>query len=177
MSETSTATPLLEVRHVSLAYDGHRVVHDVSFAVLPGRMVCLLGPSGCGKTTMLRAIAGFGNEEGMAQIKRTLGGVIGGILLLAFTEAIILTFGLNGGARTPIPVIERTIQILNVILLLLVLIAVAVVVYAGLRMVLSIGEEEVFNAMKSLILRALIGIAVVLISYVAINFVLAVLVG
>ena len=59
MSETSTATPLLEVRHVSLAYDGHRVVHDVSFAVLPGRMVCLLGPSGCGKTTMLRAIAGF----------------------------------------------------------------------------------------------------------------------
>src|SRR3989338_6328279 len=57
--ETFTAPSLLEVRRVSLAYDGHRAVRDVSFSVSPGRMVCLLGPSGCGKTTMLRPFAAF----------------------------------------------------------------------------------------------------------------------
>ncbi len=35
------------------------VVENVSFHVMPGRILALLGPSGCGKTTTLRLIAGF----------------------------------------------------------------------------------------------------------------------
>jgi ABC-type Fe3+/spermidine/putrescine transport system ATPase subunit len=50
---------LLDVSHVSKAYPGLPVLHDISFTVAGGEIVCLLGPSGCGKTTLLRVIAGL----------------------------------------------------------------------------------------------------------------------
>ena len=50
---------LLEVIDAEVGYGGAPVVRQVSFALEPGRIGCLLGPSGCGKTTLLRAIAGF----------------------------------------------------------------------------------------------------------------------
>jgi iron(III) transport system ATP-binding protein len=53
------AGPLLELREVYQAYDGHAVVKGLSFALARGAIGCLLGQSGCGKTTALRCIAGF----------------------------------------------------------------------------------------------------------------------
>lgn len=50
---------MLELQQVAIAYSGHTVVKDISFALNKGQIGCLLGPSGCGKTTLLRAIAGF----------------------------------------------------------------------------------------------------------------------
>ena len=52
------AQPRLEIRNIVRAYDGKRVVDDVSLAIEPGHVTCLLGPSGCGKSTTLRIIAG-----------------------------------------------------------------------------------------------------------------------
>jgi len=49
----------LELAGVSHAYDGHRVLSNLSFRVEEGMIGCLLGASGCGKTTVLRCIAGF----------------------------------------------------------------------------------------------------------------------
>ena len=49
----------LEVKNVSIAYNGKPVVNHVSFNLEEGAIGCLLGPSGCGKTSLLRAIAGF----------------------------------------------------------------------------------------------------------------------
>jgi spermidine/putrescine ABC transporter ATP-binding subunit len=49
----------LEVRGLSKAFGGGRVVDDLSFAVDGGTFLTLLGPSGSGKTTTLRMIAGF----------------------------------------------------------------------------------------------------------------------
>ena len=47
------------VAHLSHHYGSVQVVDDVSFAIPPGEVHCLMGPSGCGKTTTLRLIAGL----------------------------------------------------------------------------------------------------------------------
>jgi len=51
--------PYLAIENVSVAYDGTRVLSDVTLDVARGELVALLGSSGCGKTTLLRSIAGF----------------------------------------------------------------------------------------------------------------------
>ncbi len=49
----------LEVRGLSVAFDGLPVLAGVDLTVAPGELVVLLGPSGCGKSTLLRTVAGL----------------------------------------------------------------------------------------------------------------------
>ena len=48
--------PMIEIERVTKAYDGRRVVDELSLSVPPGSLCVLLGPSGCGKSTTLRMI-------------------------------------------------------------------------------------------------------------------------
>jgi thiamine transport system ATP-binding protein len=50
---------MLSLRDVSVAFDGARVVEEVSLDLPDGEVLAVLGPSGCGKSTLLRAIAGL----------------------------------------------------------------------------------------------------------------------
>jgi ABC-type multidrug transport system fused ATPase/permease subunit len=52
-------TGKVEFEHVSFAYEGREVLHDISFAVAPGEFVALVGPSGSGKTTLVSLIPRF----------------------------------------------------------------------------------------------------------------------
>ena len=63
VSSPSPAAARLDVQHLSRRFGGRLVVADVSLAVMPGQVTCLLGPSGCGKSTTLRIIAGVDRQD------------------------------------------------------------------------------------------------------------------
>src|SRR5262249_27646742 len=50
--------PVISVKGMSTGYAGQPVVHDLSFDVMAGEVLCLLGPNGAGKTTTMLALAG-----------------------------------------------------------------------------------------------------------------------
>lgn len=54
---------MLDVRALRKVYEGHgrhvEAVHDLTFSLDAGELVCVVGPSGCGKTTLLKCVAGL----------------------------------------------------------------------------------------------------------------------
>ena len=50
---------ILELKQISKAYDGEKVLDGINLVIHNNEFVTLLGPSGCGKTTTLRIIGGF----------------------------------------------------------------------------------------------------------------------
>ncbi len=55
----ATSPPAVELREVTKAFGGRRVLDRVSFAVAPGRSLCILGRSGTGKSVALKHIIGL----------------------------------------------------------------------------------------------------------------------
>ncbi len=53
---THAADPTVVVKHLSVSFNGRDVLHEVGFALWPGRLTVLVGPSGSGKSTLLRAV-------------------------------------------------------------------------------------------------------------------------
>lgn len=49
----------LSVNSLSFAYGEHTVLHDVSFTLRQGMLVCLLGRNGAGKSTLMRCLLGL----------------------------------------------------------------------------------------------------------------------
>lgn len=49
----------IHVENLTLAYDGHTLIKNISFEVLSGQVCCISGPSGCGKSSLLGAMLGF----------------------------------------------------------------------------------------------------------------------
>jgi phospholipid/cholesterol/gamma-HCH transport system ATP-binding protein len=56
--------PAVSFENVSLAFDDHVVLRNVSFGVRPGRMTILIGASGAGKSVVLRLILGLLKPDG-----------------------------------------------------------------------------------------------------------------
>ena len=54
-----TGHPLVEIRGLTMAYDGFVVQRDLDFAIERGEIFVVMGTSGCGKTTLLRHLVGL----------------------------------------------------------------------------------------------------------------------
>jgi phospholipid/cholesterol/gamma-HCH transport system ATP-binding protein len=59
MNEVRAGTPAVEFENVSLAFDDHVVLRDLSFCVPAGSMRIMLGASGAGKSVVLKLILGL----------------------------------------------------------------------------------------------------------------------
>lgn len=51
--------PVIELRNVRIAFDGHEVLHGIALTVLPGEILTIMGGSGSGKSVLLRLLAGL----------------------------------------------------------------------------------------------------------------------
>jgi phospholipid/cholesterol/gamma-HCH transport system ATP-binding protein len=51
--------PIIQVRDLTVGYDGRAILEKVSFDVHPGEVFVILGGSGCGKSTLLKHMIGL----------------------------------------------------------------------------------------------------------------------
>lgn len=121
------------------------------------------------------AMFSIGSDEASEKIKRSIFGAAAGIVILGLDLAFRATFDLAyfavPGTPTPFPIIVRALIIITYILTFMALVAVVIVIYAGIMMVLSIGNEERFQKQKTLVFRALLGLFVILVSFIIVRFV------
>lgn len=59
---SSTATPVLALKNVTLAYQKHPVLQNISLRAAPGDVIAVVGRNGAGKTTFSRALCGLHKE-------------------------------------------------------------------------------------------------------------------
>jgi phospholipid/cholesterol/gamma-HCH transport system ATP-binding protein len=57
--DTNAHAPAIEFRNVSLTFDDHPALSDISFSLDPGEMILLTGISGSGKSVLLRLAMGL----------------------------------------------------------------------------------------------------------------------
>ncbi len=126
----------------------------------------------------LRAVTTFGKDDGPAMIRQSVMGVVTGLLLMAVAGSIKAALGLSEDViaafptgSTPSPIIVTGVNIVLALLGFTSLIAFAVIVYAGMRMVLNWGNEENYTKGKDLIFRAVIGLVIMLLSGTAVVFI------
>jgi manganese/iron transport system ATP-binding protein len=50
--------PILDVSRLSMHYEGHPALEDVSFRLHAGERVAVVGPNGAGKSTLIKVVAG-----------------------------------------------------------------------------------------------------------------------
>ena len=68
--EAASATPALEVEHVSASYGPYRALFDVSFSVPGGGVTALIGSNGAGKSTVSRVVTGLlASTTGVIRLK------------------------------------------------------------------------------------------------------------
>ena len=122
----------------------------------------------------VRAIATSGSEEGLSHLRKTVFAVIAGILLLVMRATLTSAFATD---REPGPLIEQIALVAAFILRYVLLLAVGVLIFAGLQFITSGGQQERATKARQLIIRSLIGVVVVLLSSVAVQFVVSLVSG
>lgn len=58
-SEIEHTEPILDVRDLSVNFDGENILKDISFSVSNGDFLAIIGPNGAGKTVLFRALIGL----------------------------------------------------------------------------------------------------------------------
>ena len=88
------STPLLELRDVTVSFDGFLALKELNLILQPGELRAVIGPNGAGKTTFLDVITG--------KVQPTKGSVwFRGRPLLGITEHRIARLGIGRKFQTP----------------------------------------------------------------------------
>lgn len=117
----------------------------------------------------IKAIGQSASDDGIANMRKTIFSVVFGVILLALRLALSDGFVTNTG--NPAPILGAILRPVSYVIGMLAMIAVIIVVYAGFQYVFSIGRDEQATKAKNLLIRASIGVVVILLSLALVNFV------
>ncbi|HKI53092.1 MAG TPA: ATP-binding cassette domain-containing protein, partial [Anaerolineales bacterium] len=53
-----TNQPILDIQHLTVRYNGHVALEDISFHLHESERVAVVGPNGAGKSTLFKVVAG-----------------------------------------------------------------------------------------------------------------------
>lgn len=129
--------------------------------------------------TGLKALYNFTSDEGVTEIRKAIISIGMGIGIIALRFTLSATF--TGNMLCPIgaspfisasPLIGKMVGIVQDFLLFIGLAAVAVVIYAGILYLTSFGNEGQAEKGKGLLIRSLLGLVVILLSYALVRFVI-----
>ena len=117
-----------------------------------------------------RAVMTFGSDQGMAQIRRTLISILSGIVIVGTKFA--LAEAMAGKVKETNPnnirsdgIVDVFVGVAKIAVSFMALAAVTVIVIAGIIMVLNKGDQETATKARGLIIRVIIGLLVILISF------------
>jgi urea transport system ATP-binding protein len=69
MTNSFLGEDYLEVRGLTVDFDGFKAIQDVDVTFLEGRLHFLIGPNGAGKTTLVDALTGLSHGTGSAEFR------------------------------------------------------------------------------------------------------------
>src|ERR1700736_3197500 len=64
MAIVSSATPLVQLKHVTKSFGPVQVLKDVSLEMSRGEVLCLAGENGAGKSTLIKILTGAIQRDG-----------------------------------------------------------------------------------------------------------------
>ena len=113
--------------------------------------------------SMVEAVSSLGADEAAyTKVRLALLHVVLGLIVIVAAVVLRNVFFVT---REPSALLIFITAKLTIVLGIITLIAVAILVYAGFRMVASFGREEDFTAAKSLMIRVIIGLIILALSY------------
>jgi lysylphosphatidylglycerol synthetase-like protein (DUF2156 family) len=128
--------------------------------------------------SVFTGILSMGSDDAIGKMRRSIFGAAAGITIVIFNGVFLATFNLirvkaadEGNKPDPFWIINSGLNVMSAVLLFMALIAVVVVIYAGIMMILSLGNEDQFKKSRTLIIRALLGLFVILVSFVIVQFI------
>ncbi len=129
-----------------------------------------------------KVMASFGKDDAGEEMKRGVLGAIVGVFIVAFDSLIVSALGWSDsgagtGGGTPTALIALVMDAVRNLLMYLALIAVAIIIYAGIMMVVRFGSDDQYEKTKSLIVRVLIGLVIILFGYFFVSFIINAVLG
>lgn len=117
----------------------------------------------------LRAVLSFGDEAAYQNVRTAVLHLIIGIIVVSGALTIQAVFF---DTQEPTELLGLILVPLQVLIGIMTLVAVGIIIYAGFRMIISFGKEDEFSGARSLIIRAIIGLIVLIVSFTLITVIL-----
>ncbi|MDD4319714.1 MAG: hypothetical protein PHW10_05325 [Candidatus Peribacteraceae bacterium] len=114
------------------------------------------------------------SDEGVSKLRQAVVASVAGIAVLALREVFVASFGSGFTGATPGPLKAALASIVNYVLAFTAVLAAGAIIYAGLLLLVSWGKDDAKEKAKGIILRVIIGLAVILLSAVVIQTIVGV---